>query len=435
MQADDYREALWNFTFDERRETFFLNQSRDETELYESLERKQSSSGDEKGLPIALPVSKSPSESKSQINFRGRRERNQPFEARASGDRLWQALPEEIKNFLRDSINSPNNPLRLKIYSTHPAVTDLPWEQITYGAGSFLALHPNVRLVRSVPVRLSTPPLTVAPPLRVLVVMTNPKDERLLDPYGEQQAVAKRLFNSPDYDLQILGEPTLEALQHELSQNPPHVLHYIGHAGIRNGQGCIILHDPNKMTYWMSANQLAAMLPTTVRLVCLSTCFTAENYQIMGLSRFAHSPARLQLPTMIANQFPIDGQSAETFWDAFYTELIIWRGDIGEAFHKARLATAQNPSSADWTSFQLVLRDGAGKGLHLVQTQKADDSLRFATELRAQMAVQIANSLAEQVRVLGDDVPSEVRDLYETETARASDLTAAASAFSDDEKF
>lgn len=430
MQLTDYREALWNFTFDEEEKMFLLNHSRDETELYESIENRNFS-GARSGVPVKLPVSKSLRGAKPKNYFQQQgRQPVQIGEARAFGDKLWRSLPEDTKNFLRTSLSeASNSPLRLKIFSALPAVTDLPWEQLTDGKGSFLTLFPNVRLTRSIPVRMSSPPLTVSPPLRVLLVLTNPKDERLLDAYAERQAVSQRL-QQPDYELRFLDEPTLDALRREFNEYPPHILHYVGHAGISGGKGCIILHDPNNMTYWMNASLLAQMLPSTVRLVCLSTCFTAENYQIMGLSRFAHASAALQLPTMIANQFPLDGQSVRTFWNAFYSELINERGDVNEAFYRAQEATAAASVSdqADWTSFELVLRDGTGKALHLVSAEN-DDAQRYASELKAQIAVQIANSLAEQVRVLGDDAPSEVRDLYETEAARASDYTAEAASY------
>ncbi|MFP5265334.1 MAG: CHAT domain-containing protein [Blastocatellia bacterium] len=334
------------------------------------------------------------------------------------GSSLWGALPPSAKERIAGAQPDSATPLRIKIYGSTGDITDLPWEWLTQGAGVPFALRENVRLTRCIPVQFPAPPLTVKLPLRVLLILTSPKDEKLLNAAQEVGAVSKGL-QGPDYDLSILEEPTLDALREEIMENPPHVLHYIGHAGIDNGQGNIILHDARDMTYWLSSSLLSRMLPTTVRLICLSSCFTAPNYRLLGLSRLAHAPASMRLPTMIANQCHVTGEGVESFWSSFYPLLIEHDGNVNEAFHSARLSCHEQTGGSDWASFGLVIRDRTGKPLRLASPGRGASPKRKEDEYNAQFAAHFLNTIAEQVTILGASASKEILDLLETEKDRA----------------
>src|SRR5262245_9982813 len=160
---------------------------------------------------------------------------------------------------------------------------------------------PNVRFLRLVPTLYTSPPLSIVPPIKVLVVVTNPKDERLLRSDVEIQILTQELSKMPQYQLECLMEPKLGALTAALERSP-HIVHYVGHSGINGTAGNLILHDVYEGTHWLSAEQIALLLPSSVRLLCLSTCVTNTNYQTGGLVKFAHAPAGLNLPTTIVNQ-------------------------------------------------------------------------------------------------------------------------------------
>ncbi len=437
MASTEYRDVLWHFSSDEstselRDGRFLLRIFASEEELFESdrqLERTRAGTG----LPVYLPgqtqlgtaryrAKKRP----EQPVVRGQQmeESVQPSEASTGGRILWDALPAEATSSLQALLNDDPRPLRLKISGSSPGITDVPWEWLSDGIEPPLALRPNVRLVRSVPVRYPLPPLTVKRPLRVLLVLTNPKDERLLDSFREINAVQGRL-NSPDYELDILTEPTLEGLQKELVAAPPAIVHYIGHAGLSYGEGNLILHDYGGRTFWLPAAQLARVLPSSVRLLCLSTCFTATNYQLLGLPRLANAPATLSLPTVVANQFPVQEDAVREFWYTFYDNLVASGGDVNQAVHFARTWTQSNTASADWASFTLVLRDRTGQPFRLAQEIEAVSPERIATELQAQFATQLVNELAEQLRELPTaegEAPHGLREQLKREQARALDL-------------
>jgi len=337
------------------------------------------------------------------------------------GRQLWDALPEEARKPLLDA--APERPCRLKISSVSPAIYDLPWEWLNDGTQPF-AMRTGVRLVRSVPIRVPVPPLTVMPSIQVLLVITNPRDERLLNPFQEIQAVQPRLMQPP-YELRVLEEPTLKALVAALREGRgPHIVHYIGHAGLDRGGGNLILHDSYDRTHWISAQELADVLPVSVRLLCLSTCFTAPNYQIAGLSRLAHTPATYSLPTAIANRYPVTEGGVRAFWEAFYHVLAATGGDTGEAFREAQMHCYMAISTGDWGSFSLVIRDQTGQGFRIEPGEhKLASEPDALTEIQAQFSAGVANQLAQAMESFEGTPPDALSRLFEEESARAARLS------------
>jgi hypothetical protein len=255
----------------------------------------------------------------------------------------------------------------------------------------------------------------------VLLVVTNPKDDQLLSPSLEIEAVRPRL-SEPPYELSILEEPTWEALVKTL-QKEPHIVHYIGHAGIERGEGHLILHDWQNVTHWISGSDLARVLPLSVRLLCLSTCFTVPNYQILGLPRLAQTSATSRLPTTVANRYPVRDASVREFWWAFYAALAEEGGDTNEAFHRAQTVVAMLDPDADWGSFSLVIRDQSGQGLRIDTSGAPPTSGEVpAAEIQAQLASRVANDLADALRVYGETAPESVQKRFMEEAGRASDL-------------
>lgn len=420
MMPSEYRDVLWDITHVDSSdcastdvESFTIRSFPDETALFEAGTSGQGANN----FRITLPLETLVGTRDSKTRWTQRRvTRN---EAVSAGRMLWDALPAELLQIFDEP---PSGSLRLKIYSTLPRVTDLPWEWLADRTGQPVALRPDVRLVRCVPLRFHVSHLTVRMPIKVLIVVTNPKDERLLDPYQEISAVSQQL-QLPDYQMQVCPEPTLETLRNILHDFLPHIVHYIGHAGINNEEGNLILHDNDNRTYWLPASFLSRLLPSTVRLLCLSTCFSAPNYQLLGLPHLAHAPSVLSLPTTVANCYPVGEMSVRAFWDAFYASLISEQGDVNAAAHIARQNAANaEPYFADWASFSVVLRDRTGKALHITQADDPTLESIQASELQAQYAARLANDLAQQVTVFGDYASKGVREQFDVETRRASDL-------------
>ena len=344
------------------------------------------------------------------------------------GERMWWNLPESV----RDEILSgtPDAPRRVAILSASCGVDDIPWEWMNAGADNNIAANNAVRFVRLVPTLYPTPPLTVETPLRVLVVLTNPKDERLLRADEEIGIISQGLQNKSEYEVRTLVKPRIESLRTALEWSP-HIVHYIGHSGISGNVGNLILHDEQEGTRWMAAAEVARYIPSSVRLLCLSTCVTAENYQTGGLAKFAHCPAEVPLPTTIVNQYAVGKSGARLFWREFYRMLINRAGNVVEAFHGARKSALEGDRDPwwCWASFSLVVRDGTGhpfrfaaanEGSHSLESTRGGghNSDRYAAEIQAQWSARLANNIAVRMRSLDADVQKHWEKTLADEAAR-----------------
>ena len=414
MSRISYRELLWDFSYEGplRKGGTKLRVFSTEQQMFETSGRSYPV------FPVSLPTdgSTDPNQPRSAWT----RSRVPQEFAADLGRRLWEAIPFEAKTPLLEA--TPDQPWRLKISSNSPRIDDLPWEWLNDGsARPAFALRPEIRLARSIPIRIAMPPMRVQPPLRVLLVITNPKDERLLNPWAEIEAIRPRLAGPP-YQLRILEEPTWDALVSTL-RDEPHIVHYIGHAGIDRGEGNLILHDWRNVSHWISGVDLSKVLPVSVRLLCLSTCYTTQNYQIFGLPRFAHTSALYRLPSLVTNQYPVGEQSVRVFWSNFYELLIQHGGNLNEAFHEAQQAVALVPDSwADWGSFSLVIRDQSGELMRVEQVAQ-ESPAAFAEEVQAQFASRLANDLAARLRSFGDEAPKSIQESFQEEAEKASGLT------------
>jgi hypothetical protein len=368
----------------------------------------------------AAPRVSLPFESESPQSKSGRISTLTLFQAQTLGSALFKSLPDEATSPLLNFYGGPNRALRLKISSDLPACDDLPWECLCTAQGDFFALRPEVRIVRSIPVLVKSPPATVIRPVRVLLVITNPKDERLLDSFRELPAVFEAL-KFPDYRYEVVSEPTFEAFLREARSFEPQIVHYIGHAGINGGEGNLILHDYSNGTRWVCPSDLASTLPLSVRLICLSTCFTTENYNLLGLPRFAHAAGQLRLPTFVTNQRTVDETTVRIYWSKFYEELLASGGNVNEACHVAALNVSAGTDPASWTSFSTVVRDGSGEVMKIVD-QGAVPAAQLGNEIRAQFAARLANNMAQSVRMLGDNVSSDLSTNLKLEVARVTKL-------------
>jgi hypothetical protein len=337
--------------------------------------------------------------------------------AMSLGREMWKNLPEQLRQSILSGTDA--SPQRVSILSKGCGIDDVPWEWLTTEDGKLIAAHDPIRFVRLVPKLYVTPPLTVTPPLSVLIVVTNPKDERWLDANREIDVIKKGLTNANHYRVEVLLEPKLEKLAEKLRSYKPEIVHYVGHSGVSGGLGNLILHDDVDGTRWLQAGEVAALLPASVRLLCLSTCVTTKNYQVGGLSKFAHCDPEIPLPTTVVNQYALGKNGAEGFWQEFYPGLCDTQGDVVEAFHRARLNVRRvDPGPwMCWASFSLVIRDGTGQPFRVAAATDKPKA-RFEAELQAQWSTRLANDLVTRMRSLGVDSQQHWQKTLEDETAR-----------------
>lgn len=349
-----------------------------------------------------------------------RRRERQGLQALDLGRQLWERLPAAVRGLLRRGV--PGRSQRIAVVSTSTGTDDVPWEWMNEDPAAPLAARDDVRFVRLVPLLYAPPPLTVAYPVRVLVVVPNPKDERLLDVNAEIDVVTRGLRGLRQYAVEILTEPRAEALR-EAFTRAPDVVHYVGHAGLSGATGNLIVLDDRGVTQWVTPQQVATSLPASVRLLCLSTCVTVPNYEVGGLVRFAQAPPEVSLPTIVANQYALAREPAALFWGAFYAGLLEHGGDAVEAIHGARMAVRSAVTLVGdplaWASFLLVIRDGVGQPFRLGAAERQASPERYAAEIQAQWSSRLANSLADRLRSLGPDGQVRLKSLMRAEVESA----------------
>jgi CHAT domain len=327
-------------------------------------------------------------------------------EASTVGQELWAALPPHV----RDPLLHISGPARLKIAAATPYASDLPWEWLNDGSGEPFALRDDFVLARTVPLRFPVHPLSVEPPLRVLLLVPNPEDERLLNADIEIED-AKAALPPLSFDVRVLDVPDFDGLAAQLDAFQPHVMHYVGHGGLTHAEGNLVLQSASGGSRWVSASELALVLPSSVRLLSLATPVTAENYEVLGLTHLARGSTLTVLPTSVAMQYPVAREVAREFWTAFYSTLLE-SGNANTAVREARLRAAGTaPEYADWGSFTLVVRDQTGVCFEFRSSKETAE--RRPAELRAQFIAEAANELAQQVQALGGEIPDGLIKRYE----------------------
>ena len=150
------------------------------------------------------------------------------FEATFTGnvrDKFKQSLAE---------VNRAQAGLRIRLRLVDvPELVNMPWE-FMYDASlsRFLTLSVETPLVRYLDVPREIQPLTVRPPLKILAVISSPRNFPSLNvqrEWGNLQEALSRLENRDLVRLTQLEKPTLQALQRQLRRGEYHIFHFIGH--------------------------------------------------------------------------------------------------------------------------------------------------------------------------------------------------------------
>lgn len=267
----------------------------------------------------------------------------------------------------------------------------LPWELLRNDLDA-LFLDANVPVSRQT-VLPGAPDVPMAPltwPLRVLVVLAwNPRDEKIkggLEVEAIQDATC-RLRHW--YDVELLRQPTKEALKERYDLFQPHILHFIGHGGSSPQGGLLEVWNDAGAQDWMADEVYGFLRAAPPRLAFLNACRSAS----MGAAGAAAgswdvASALLKAGTaaVLGMQGDIQGDAAAKFSRAFYAELV--KGtplDRAVALGRMQLMAATSARHRDWALPRLELavapeqvfpmESPAGKALELLD----DDAFREIT--------------------------------------------------------
>ena len=292
--------------------------------------------------------------------------------AREVGTALFEQLfSGELLACFRESRKSlpPEESLRLRL-RLPSALASLPWE-LLYDPreDQFLALAPDLILVRYPEMSVPAEPLAISGPLHVVVVAASPNDEPPLDTERELARIRTALKGPIDrgrLQLDIIrGPDTLVQLQARL-RRPAHVVHIISHGGLdeQSGEGILLFEDLDGKSEPINAMLLRMQIQKQrgqTRLVVLNACLGALPASADQFSSVGAALMRGGVPAVVAMQFAIPDDVAIDLARVFYTELAAG-APVDLAVNETRMQLyGRNPYRLDWVIPVLFLRaaDGA----------------------------------------------------------------------------
>ena len=288
--------------------------------------------------------------------------------AREFGDALYRAVFDgEVEISFRRSLDqalASERGLRIRLrIEGAPALAEIPWEYLyAEGLGRFVVMSSDTPLVRYLDLPKGAAPLTVEPPLRVLVMVSSPSDLDPLDVEREvellRQATAD-LTAAGVLELEIVPHARLRTLQHQLRVAEYHVFHFIGHGVYdeKEDDGLLMLEDDDGRSRGVSGLDLGVLLHDhhSLRLAVLNACEGARGSIENPLGGVAQSLIRQGLPAAVAMQFEISDEAALVFAHEFYLAI----GDgypIDAATVEARKAIFASGNDVEWGTPVLHLR-------------------------------------------------------------------------------
>ena len=253
--------------------------------------------------------------------------------------------------------------LTLALHRDAAALWRLPWEYLCDDAG-FLALSGRLLLSRT-PLGLGElSPEPVGPPLRILVVIAAPDDQRPLDTEEEIRLIQESLdeaVRAGRVQVDYLDDATLPAIGDALRQLKPHILHYTGHGTYDQAKGAsfLALEDDDGCTKPAAIADLKPYLvdDPDLRLALLSGCQTARTSDVDAFAGVATGLLAEGVPAVLAMQSSILDPSAIELARAFYAAIA--EGDTPlQAAQRSRLAlkNAADGPGYDWGVPSLYLR-------------------------------------------------------------------------------
>jgi TPR repeat protein len=300
--------------------------------------------------------------------------------AREFGTALFDAVFKDnpVGAALTSSLDQTENEegvgLRLRLrLSNCPELADLPWEFLRRD-WKFLALSEWTPVVRFLGLPGRIKPVPVTPPLRVLVHIAAPTDQKEVDAEGEwdriQQAM-KPLRTRGRLTLDRVAHGTWQDLQKQLRQAEMsggggyHVFHFIGHGGFSNsaGEGMLAFERASDhRTHRVSSLELGQLLGDrrSLRLAVLNACEGARSTRADPFAGMAQALLRAGIPAVIAHQFPISDSAALDFSQSFY-EAVADGYPVDAAVAAARMAVWGEPNPIEWATPVLYLRAPDGR--------------------------------------------------------------------------
>jgi outer membrane protein assembly factor BamD (BamD/ComL family) len=287
------------------------------------------------------------------------------------GERLFRAVfsDDVYASFLRsrDTALEEEKGLRVRLRIDVPEFHDYPWEFL-YNAhmNQFLALSTDTPVVRYMELPYPVQPLTVQPPLKILVMISSPEGFPQLNVEEEWRRLSNALaplLRRGLVTLERLKNPTLSALQQYLRRGEYHIFHFVGHGKFSEHKqdGMLLLEDENGGGRPISGQYLGTILHDhrSLRLVVLNACEGARTSREDPYAGVAQTLVLQGIPAVIAMQFEIVETAAITFAQEFYGA-VADGFPVDAAVSEARKAIFARGNDVEWGTPVLYMRTPQG---------------------------------------------------------------------------
>jgi hypothetical protein len=297
-------------------------------------------------------------------------------DARALGEALAQALlPPQLRDALDNRITQAQaaaEGVRVRLMLRGSELDNWPWEFVLFNRGGgeakssdFLALMPNVSVVRQVATTLPAWRVEAKLPATLCVAIANPGGKwPNLKVADERDIVARAVAGCAQIALRTVEHARRGELPDKA--RPAHIFHFAGHGqfeteqsqtpGAFEGKGSVVLEDEYGDADVCPADALAIQLRDAgVRVAVLGACLTAQRDDTGAWSSVAESLLKAELGAVVAMQFPVLDKTGVAFAEKFYKTLAIGLS-IDEAMSAARVAVAVSGDARGWATPVLHLR-------------------------------------------------------------------------------
>jgi hypothetical protein len=292
--------------------------------------------------------------------------------AKSFGAALFNAVfSGDVRACLRSSVDEAkrdNVGIRVRLRLADPALADLPWEFLyVQSVNRFLALSVQTPLVRYMDLPEVLQPIAVTPPIRVLVMISSPTDYPPLDVEAEWLRLNDALgdlIKAGTLQLERLEEATLTALQRRLRRSQYHIFHFIGHGEFDQTlqEGVLLLERDKQRGHRVGSQYLGMLLHDheSLRIAVLNACEGARTSKHDPFAGSAQTLVQQGIPAVIAMQFEIADDVAQTFAHELYGALAD-SYPIDAAVTEARKAIFAMGREVEWATPVLYLRAPDGR--------------------------------------------------------------------------
>jgi hypothetical protein len=300
-------------------------------------------------------------------------------DARLLGEALAAALfPPNVWNALNNKITqaaAAQEGVRVRLMLSGSELNNWPWEFLVFNRGGgepkvsdFLALMPNISLVRHAATPLPAWRVEAKVPARLFVAVASPTKWPKLKVAEERKVVEKALEGCAQLAVASVEHTRRSKLPNKA--NPAHLFHFAGHGkfeseqssvpGAYEGKASIILEDEYGDEDSLDAELLAVQLRDAgVRVAVLGACLTAQRDDVGAWSSVAEALLKAELGAVVGMQFPVLDKSALCFAERFYVALAVGVS-LDEAVAAGRVAVASSGDARGWATAVLYLRSPDG---------------------------------------------------------------------------